>query len=146
MTLRKVASKFSIASNAYTEPVTRSRSKGIIQEQDQGSVIAQSILKQLMESPKGEIIIRENHLFDHSTSASNLSKQESDLVVSFMMTDVTIEAAMAKMERKINFLMKAVKERYHEISASRDQMKVCETTESSKTLATKANDKGKVVL
>ncbi|TYK04935.1 retrotransposon gag protein [Cucumis melo var. makuwa] len=51
-----------------------------------------------------------------------------------MMADVTAEAAMAEMERKINFLMKVV-EQDHEITALKDQMKACETAKLSKTLA-----------
>ncbi|KAA0035946.1 ty3-gypsy retrotransposon protein [Cucumis melo var. makuwa] len=109
MALKKVASKSSVTSDAYTGPITSSRSKGITQEQDQGSNVAQSILKQLMESPKAEI------------------------------------AAMAEMERKVNFLMKVMKERDHEITAWREQMRTRETTESSQTLVVKATDKGKNV-
>ncbi|KAA0040572.1 ty3-gypsy retrotransposon protein [Cucumis melo var. makuwa] len=63
-----------------------------------------------------------------------------------MMVGVTAEAAMEEMERKINFLMKAVEERDHEIATLKDQIKACETTESSKTPAVKADDKEKVVL
>ncbi|KAA0032934.1 ty3-gypsy retrotransposon protein [Cucumis melo var. makuwa] len=63
-----------------------------------------------------------------------------------MMTDVTVEAGMAEMERKINFLMKVVEERDHEIATLKDQMKACETIESSKTPVVKADNKGKAVL
>ncbi|TYK14938.1 ty3-gypsy retrotransposon protein [Cucumis melo var. makuwa] len=63
-----------------------------------------------------------------------------------MMTNVTAEVAMAEMERKMNFVMKAVEERTHEIVALKDQMKPSETLESSKTPNIKANDKGNVVL
>ena len=91
MASKKAASKSSISSDAYTGSVIHSRSKWIIQEQDQDSVIAQSIIKQLVESSKGEIIIRENPLFDNSTLDSDLLEQELDLeVVSVIMTDVTI--------------------------------------------------------
>ena len=62
MASKNPASKSSIASNAYTRPITRSRSKGITQEQDQGSNNAQSILKQLMKSPKAGIVLKENPL------------------------------------------------------------------------------------
>ncbi|KAA0066007.1 ty3-gypsy retrotransposon protein [Cucumis melo var. makuwa] len=100
-----------------------------------------------MESSKGGIIIRENPLFDNSTPASDLSEKESHLeVVSVMMVDVTPEVIMTEMERKINFLMKVVKERDHETAALKDQMKACETAKSSKTSVVKANDKGKAVL
>ncbi|TYK23947.1 ty3-gypsy retrotransposon protein [Cucumis melo var. makuwa] len=63
-----------------------------------------------------------------------------------MMVDVTTEATMAEMERKINFLMKVVEERDHEIAALKDQMKACETSESSQTSVVKATDKGKNVV
>ncbi|TYK23197.1 ty3-gypsy retrotransposon protein [Cucumis melo var. makuwa] len=100
-----------------------------------------------MESLKGGIIIRENFLFDNSTSTSDLSEKESYLeVVSVMIADVTPEVAMVEMERKINFLMKIVEERDHEIAALKDQMKACETGESSKTHVVKTDDKGKFVL
>ncbi|TYJ96889.1 ty3-gypsy retrotransposon protein [Cucumis melo var. makuwa] len=101
--------------------------------------------EQPIESPKGGIIIRENPLFNNSTPASNLSDKESHFeVVSVMMADVTSEAAMAEIKRKINFLMKLVEERDHEISALKDQMKACETTKSSKTPSIKVDDKGKL--
>ncbi|KAA0062020.1 ty3-gypsy retrotransposon protein [Cucumis melo var. makuwa] len=75
MASKKAASNSSVASDAYTGPITRSRSKGIIQEQDQGSNVAQSILKQLMESPKAGIVIKENPLYDNSDSASSKLKK-----------------------------------------------------------------------
>ncbi|TYK29710.1 ty3-gypsy retrotransposon protein [Cucumis melo var. makuwa] len=63
-----------------------------------------------------------------------------------MMVDVTPEASMAEMERKINFLKKVVEERNHEITTLKDQMKACETAESRKTSIVKTDDKGKAVL
>ncbi|TYK00095.1 retrotransposon gag protein [Cucumis melo var. makuwa] len=100
-----------------------------------------------MECLKGRIIIRENPLFEKSTHVSDPSEQESYLEVVFiMMADVTAEAAMAEMERKINFPMKTVEERDHEIAALKDQMKACETAKSNKTLVVKADDKGEVEL
>ncbi|KAA0041102.1 ty3-gypsy retrotransposon protein [Cucumis melo var. makuwa] len=76
-TKEKATSKSSVASNAYTGPVTRSRLKGIIQKQDQGSIIMQNILKQLMKSFKVGIVIKENPLYDNSNSASSKSKKGS---------------------------------------------------------------------
>ncbi|TYK04218.1 ty3-gypsy retrotransposon protein [Cucumis melo var. makuwa] len=147
MASKNPASKSSIASNAYTRPITRSRSKGITQEQDQGSNIAQSILKQLMKSPKAGIVLKENPLYDNSNSASSKSKKEAHPdVMSVMMADVTVEAAMAEMERKVNFLMKGLEEQDHEIRALREHMRTHETTESSQTLVVKATDKGKNVV
>ncbi|KAA0061113.1 ty3-gypsy retrotransposon protein [Cucumis melo var. makuwa] len=147
MASKKAASNSSVASNAYTGPITRSRSKGITQEQDQGSNVAQSILKQLMESLKAGIVIKENPLYDNSDSSSSKSKKETHPdVMSVMMADITPEAAMAEMERKINFLMKAVEERDHEIIALREQMRTRETAESSQTPIVKATDKGKNVV
>ncbi|TYK15314.1 ty3-gypsy retrotransposon protein [Cucumis melo var. makuwa] len=97
MASKKAASKSSVASDAYIGPITRSRSKGITQEQDQGSNVAQSIL--------------------------NKSKKEARPdVMSVMMADISTEAAMVDMERKVNFLMKVMEERDHEITALRDQM------------------------
>ncbi|TYK04209.1 ty3-gypsy retrotransposon protein [Cucumis melo var. makuwa] len=121
MASKKVASKSPIASDAYTGSITRSRSKGITQEQNQGSNIAQSILKQLMESPKARIVFKENPLYDNSNSASSKSKKEAHPYVMFvMMVDIMAEATMAEMERKVNFLMKVVEERDHEITALRE--------------------------
>ncbi|KAA0047673.1 ty3-gypsy retrotransposon protein [Cucumis melo var. makuwa] len=118
MASKKVASNSSVANDAYTGPITRSRSKGIIQEQDQGSNVTQSILKQLMESPKTGIVIKKNPLYDNSDSGFNKSKKEAHPnMMSIMMADKTAEAAMAEMERKINFLMKVVEEQDHEITA-----------------------------
>ncbi|KAA0061146.1 ty3-gypsy retrotransposon protein [Cucumis melo var. makuwa] len=82
-----------------------------MQEQEQGSVLKKKSLEQLIESPKGGIIIIKNPLFNNSTSGSNLSDKESHLeAVSVMMAYVTAEATMIEMERKINFLKKVVKE------------------------------------
>ena len=63
-----------------------------------------------------------------------------------MLADVIAEAAMVEMERKINFLMKAVKEWDHEIPALKDKIKACEIAELNKAPAVKADDKGKPVL
>ncbi|TYK20937.1 ty3-gypsy retrotransposon protein [Cucumis melo var. makuwa] len=93
-----------------------------MQEQEQGFVLKKKSLEQLIESPKGGIIIRDNHLFNNSTPASNLSDKESHLEVVFVMM------------------------RDHEIAALKDQMKACETTESSQTPVVKATDKGKNVV
>ena len=40
--------------------------------------------------------------------------------MSIIMADITAEAVMAEMETKVNFLMKVVKERDHEITALRE--------------------------
>ena len=86
-------------------------------------------------------------MFDNFILASDLSGQKSHLKVMYVtMADVTVETAIVEMERKINFLMKVVDEQEHEIVALKDQMKACETAESNKTPAVKADDKGKVVL
>ncbi|KAA0063121.1 ty3-gypsy retrotransposon protein [Cucumis melo var. makuwa] len=77
--LKNVGSKSSVASNAYTESITHSHSKGITQEQNQGSDIAKSILKQLMESLKAGIVLKENSLYDNYDSASSKSKKEAHL-------------------------------------------------------------------
>ncbi|KAA0054831.1 ty3-gypsy retrotransposon protein [Cucumis melo var. makuwa] len=66
--------------------------------------------------------------------------------MSIMMANITTEAAMAKMERKVNFLMKVVKEQDHEITALREQMRTYETAESSQTPVVKTTDKGKNVV
>ncbi|KAA0063895.1 ty3-gypsy retrotransposon protein [Cucumis melo var. makuwa] len=147
MVSKKAASKSSVASDTYTGPITGSRSKGITQEQDQGSNVAQRILKQLMESPKAGIVLKENPLYDNSDSASNKSKKKAHPdVMSAMMVDITAKAAMVEMERKVNFLMKVVEERYHEITALRDQMQIRETAELSQTHVVKATDKGNNVV
>ncbi|KAA0041100.1 ty3-gypsy retrotransposon protein [Cucumis melo var. makuwa] len=100
-----------------------------------------------MESPKVGILIKKNPLYDSSDSASSKSKKEAHPdVMSVMMADITTEAAMAEMKRKINFLMNVVEERDHEITALREQMRTRETAESSQTPIVKATDKGKNVL
>ncbi|TYK04933.1 ty3-gypsy retrotransposon protein [Cucumis melo var. makuwa] len=107
MAPKNAASKYYAASDTYTRPVTHCRSKGIIQEQNQGSIITESILKQLMESSKTRIVIQENLLYDNSDSASRKLKSKADPdVMSFMMA-IIVEAAMVEMERRIN-LMKAI--------------------------------------
>ncbi|KAA0048543.1 ty3-gypsy retrotransposon protein [Cucumis melo var. makuwa] len=121
MAPKKVTLKYFVASNAYTRPVIRNRSKGIIHKQDQGFVIAQSILKQLMESPKAGIFIKKNLLYDNFSSISSKSKKEAHPDMMFtMMVDVTVEAVIAEMERKINLLMKVVEKRDHKIIAFKE--------------------------
>ncbi|TYK11759.1 ty3-gypsy retrotransposon protein [Cucumis melo var. makuwa] len=100
-----------------------------------------------MESPKAGIILKESHLYDNSDFASsNLKKEAHPDVMSVIMADITVDAAMVEMERKVNFLMKVVEERDHEITALREQMRTRETTESSQTPVVKANDKGNNVV
>ncbi|KAA0048735.1 ty3-gypsy retrotransposon protein [Cucumis melo var. makuwa] len=100
-----------------------------------------------MESPKARIVIKENPLYENSDFAFSKSKKEAHPdVMSVMIADMTIETVIAEMERKINFLMKVVEERNHEITTLRDQMRTCETAESSKTPLVKADDKEKAVL
>ncbi|TYK31661.1 uncharacterized protein E5676_scaffold398G00110 [Cucumis melo var. makuwa] len=53
MSSKKVTSKSSAASDAYTGPITRSRSKGITQPQDQGSTIAR--LKEVRHIQMGHV-------------------------------------------------------------------------------------------
>ena len=64
MAPKKVASKTSVVSDAYKGPIISRPSKGIIQEQDQGYVIAQSIFKQLIESLEDGIVIKKNPQYD----------------------------------------------------------------------------------
>ncbi|KAA0025898.1 ty3-gypsy retrotransposon protein [Cucumis melo var. makuwa] len=100
-----------------------------------------------MESPKDGIVLKENSLYDNSDSASRKSKKEAHPnVMSVMMADITVEAAMAEMKRKVNFLNKIVEERDHEIIALREQVRTRETAESSQTPIVKATDKGKNVV
>ncbi|KAA0055194.1 retrotransposon gag protein [Cucumis melo var. makuwa] len=97
-----------------------------------------------MESSKAGIVLKENPLYDNSDSASSKSKKKAHPgVMSVMMTDITIEAAMAEMQRKIDLSMKVVEERDHEITALREQMRTRKTVESSQTPVIKATDKGK---
>ncbi|TYK02864.1 retrotransposon gag protein [Cucumis melo var. makuwa] len=99
-----------------------------------------------MESSKVGIVLKENPLYDNSDSHSSKSKKKAHPdVMSIMMADKTTEAAMAKMERKINFLVKVVEERDHEITALREQMLTRETIESSQTPIAKTTNKGKNV-
>ena len=74
-----------------------------------------------MEPSKDEIFIKKNPLYDNSDSAFSKSKREAHSDVMFvMMVDVTVEAAMTKIERKINLLMEVVDERDHEITILRE--------------------------
>ena len=97
-----------------------------------------------MESPKVGIVIKENHLYNDPDSTSSRSQKEAyPNVMSVMMADVTVEAAMAEMERKINLLIKVVDEQDHKIAALKEHMQTRETVESSQTPVVKAGDKGK---
>ncbi|KAA0042087.1 ty3-gypsy retrotransposon protein [Cucumis melo var. makuwa] len=111
MVLRKVSSKATVTNDSYTRLVIQSHIKRSMQEQEQSYVLKKKN--------------KESHL----------------KVVSVMMVDLIAETAMAEMERKINFLMKAIEERDHEIITLKDQMKTCKTVESSKTPVVKADNK-----
>ncbi|TYK05789.1 ty3-gypsy retrotransposon protein [Cucumis melo var. makuwa] len=107
MASKKTASNSSVASDAYTGPIT--------------TVVLRESLKRRIKS----------------------KKEAHPDMMSVVMADITAEAAMTEMERKINFLMKAVEERDHEITACREQMRTRKTAESSQTPIVKATDKGK---
>ncbi|KAA0041745.1 ty3-gypsy retrotransposon protein [Cucumis melo var. makuwa] len=123
--------------------------KRSMQEEEQSSILTKKVGNNLWNllktgsSLEGIII----PLFNNYMLAFDLLEKESHLeVVSVMMADEIVEAAMVEMERKINFLMKAIEERDHKIAALKDQIKACETAEPSKTPTAKTDDKGKVVL
>lgn len=100
-----------------------------------------------MKSIKHEIVIRENSLYDNSTSTFDMLDKESHLeVVYVIITDVTVEIAMVEMERQINLLIKVVDERHHEITFLKDHIKAREIVESSQTSIAKVDDKEKVTL
>ncbi|KAA0041761.1 ty3-gypsy retrotransposon protein [Cucumis melo var. makuwa] len=81
-----------------------------------------------MRSSKAGIVIKKNHLYENSDSASSKSKKEAHPdVMSVIMANITVEATMTEMERKISLLMKVVEERNQEITGLRDQMRTCET-------------------
>ncbi|KAA0058829.1 ty3-gypsy retrotransposon protein [Cucumis melo var. makuwa] len=104
-----------------------------------------SILKQLIESPKVRIVIKENFLNDNSDFASSKSKKEAHSdVMSVMMADITVEAVMAEMERNINLLMKLVEEQDHEIIALREQMRFVKLLSRVKLLLSKLVIKGRM--
>ena len=65
MTPKKFASKSTAARDAYMKHVTENCSKEIIKERGQGSVITHNILKQLMDSSKVRVVIKENSLYDN---------------------------------------------------------------------------------
>ena len=66
--------------------------------------------------------MKENPLYVNSDCAFGKSKKKAHPnVMSVMMTDITTEAAMAEMKRKVNFLMKIVEKQDHEITALREQ-------------------------
>ena len=67
-------------------------------------------------------------------------------VMFVVMADVTVEVAMAEIERKINLLMKVVDERDHEITALKEYMQTHEKPQSSQTPIVKVCDKGKNVV
>ncbi|KAA0032550.1 ty3-gypsy retrotransposon protein [Cucumis melo var. makuwa] len=85
-----------------------------------------------MMSSKVGIVIKKNPSYDNTDSTSYKSKKKAHPDVMFvMMVDITTEAAMAEMERKINLLMKVVKERDHEIKDLKEHIRIRETAESS---------------
>ncbi|KAA0025353.1 ty3-gypsy retrotransposon protein [Cucumis melo var. makuwa] len=58
---------------------------------------------------------------NHPVAGSSKPKKEAHSnVMSIIMADITDEAAMVEMKRKINLLMKVVEKRDHEITALRE--------------------------
>ena len=69
-----------------------------------------------MESSKVGIVIKGIPMYNNSGSTSSRSRRElHHYMIYVRMTDVTVEAAMRKMERKINLLMKVFDELDHEM-------------------------------
>ncbi|TYK25949.1 retrotransposon gag protein [Cucumis melo var. makuwa] len=61
-----------------------------------------NILKQLMESSKAWIVIKEKPLYDNFDSASSKSKKEAHLdVMSVMMAYITAKTTMAEWREKL---------------------------------------------
>ncbi|TYK04281.1 ty3-gypsy retrotransposon protein [Cucumis melo var. makuwa] len=72
MASKKVASKSFVASNAYIEPVTRSRSKGNFQEQDQVEVERKiNLLVKVVEERDHEIAALIEQMQTHETTESS---------------------------------------------------------------------------
>lgn len=64
-----------------------------------------------MEFPKIGIVIKKNSLYDSFDSTfSRLRRKSHPDVMSIMMDEVTVEATLVKIERKINLLMKFVEQ------------------------------------
>lgn len=75
----------------------------------------------MKESPQNAIVVKKSSLFDNSTLVSDWSwKEPNPNVMSIIMLDLDIcDEAMVEMEIKINFMIKAVEERDHEIACSK---------------------------
>ncbi|TYK01673.1 ty3-gypsy retrotransposon protein [Cucumis melo var. makuwa] len=100
-----------------------------------------SIASDAYTGPTPAVVLRESF-----KSKIKSKKEAHPDVMSIMMADIMIEAAITEIEKKVNFLMKVVEERDHEIIALREQMQTRETVESNQTHVVKATDKEKNVV
>ncbi|KAA0049885.1 retrotransposon gag protein [Cucumis melo var. makuwa] len=97
--------------DSFCDPPTSSK-------KDATLVLVRSPTKKVLEEITDDSFLKGNQIA--SEVGSSLEKESNLEVVTVMMADVTLEAAMAERERKINLPMKAVEERDHEIIALKD--------------------------
>ncbi|KAA0066971.1 ty3-gypsy retrotransposon protein [Cucumis melo var. makuwa] len=118
-------------------PNTCSRSREIQSSKDMPLFeVAKNIWEQISKPPKGGIVIKDNPTIDKHNSLSERSKEEAPQlnIMSVMVTDVdTNEDRMAKLEKKVNMLMKAVEEMDFEIASLKNHIKSRDAAESSHT-------------
>ncbi|KAA0047487.1 ty3-gypsy retrotransposon protein [Cucumis melo var. makuwa] len=111
--------------------------------------VAKNIWEQLPKPLKGEIIFKENLVIDEHNSSLKHSNEEMPhpSIMSVMVTDVdTSEDRMAKLEKKINMLMKDIEERDYEIASLKNHNESRDTAESSYIHIVKNTDKGKATM
>ncbi|KAA0025793.1 ty3-gypsy retrotransposon protein [Cucumis melo var. makuwa] len=105
--------------------------------------------EQISKPPKGGIVIKENSMIDEHNLSFERSNEEvpHPNIMSVMVTDVnTSEDGMTELEKKVNMLMKAVKERDFEIASLKKHIESRDATESSHTHTIKNVDKGKAIM
>ncbi|TYK25824.1 ty3-gypsy retrotransposon protein [Cucumis melo var. makuwa] len=103
----------------------------------------------MSKPPKDGIVIKENPMIDEHNSSSEHSseKMPHPNIILVMVTDVdTSDDRMAELEKKINMLIKAVKERDYEIASLKNHIESRDATESSYTHTIKNADKGKTII
>ncbi|KAA0043179.1 ty3-gypsy retrotransposon protein [Cucumis melo var. makuwa] len=124
-------------SDISQRPNTRSHSKEIQSSKDMPPFeVAKNIWEQISKPLKGEIVIKEIPAIDEHNSSFECSNEEvpHPNIMSVMVIDVdTSEDRMAKLEKKVNMLIKAVEERDFEIASLKNHIESRDTAESSHT-------------
>ncbi|TYJ95930.1 ty3-gypsy retrotransposon protein [Cucumis melo var. makuwa] len=137
-------------SDISKRPNTRSCSRGTQSYEDMPPFqVAKNICEQFSKPPKSGIVIKENFVIDGHNLSSEHSSEEMPYpnIMSIMVTDVSrSENKIAELEKKINMLMKVVKERDYEIAYLKNHIESRDAVKPSHTHTVNNVDKGKAIM